>query len=107
MSEIKLRAKRKNTEDWLMFNLSDLFHSVETGLYQVCVEDVGLFAIDPATIQLADDPRKAMLDELRLEINKLREYKSFVRVEGDPVPTLPQIEKWCVIWILDEMEAKL
>ena len=30
MSEIKLRAKRKNTEDWLMFNLSDLFHSAET-----------------------------------------------------------------------------
>ena len=63
--------------------------------------------IDPATIQLAEDPRKAMLDGLRLEINKLREYKSFVRVEGDPVPTLPQIAKWCVIWILDEMEAKL
>ena len=55
MGEIKLRAKRKNTEDWLMFNLSDLFHSVETGLYQVCVEDVGLFAIDPDTIQPADN----------------------------------------------------
>ena len=58
-------------------------------------------------LQLADDPRKQMLDELREQINNLCEYKSFVRVEGDPVPTLPQIAKWCVIWILDEAEAKL
>ena len=48
-----------------------------------------------------------MLDEIREKINNLTEYKTFVRVEGDPVPTLPQIDKWCVIWILDEMEAKL
>ena len=53
------------------------------------------------------DPRKAMLDDIRERINNLCEYKSFVRVEGDPVPTLPQIAKWCVIWILDEMEAEL
>ena len=55
----------------------------------------------------SEDPRKQMLDEIRERINNLCEYKFFVRVEGDPVPTLPQIAKWCVIWILDEMEAKL
>ena len=57
MSGIKLRAKRKNTDDWLLFGITELFHG-ENGYFQVCVEDVGLFAIDPATIQLADDPRK-------------------------------------------------
>ena len=106
MSAIKLKAKRKNTDDWLLFGITELFHG-ENGYYQVCVEDVGLFAIDPATIRPVDDPRKQMLDEIREKINNLTEYKTFVRVEGDPVPTLPQIAKWCVIWILDEMEAKL
>ena len=70
------------------------------------LNDAGV-EIDPATIQPADDQRKAMLDEIREKINNLTEYKTFVRVEGDPVPTLPQIDKWCVIWILDETEAKL
>ena len=91
MSEIKLRAKRKNTEDWLMFNLSDLFHSVETGLYQVCVEDAGLFAIDPDTIQLADDPRKQRLEEVRERVYKYS-YADWHRM---------------LMEILDEMEAKL
>lgn len=95
MSEIKLRAKRKNTEDWLMFNLSDLFHSVETGLYQVCIEDVGLFAIDPATIQLAADPRKAMLEDIRTRI-----YQEFDSCEHHFVHEAME-------FILDEMEAKL
>ena len=53
------------------------------------------------------ESKKQMLDEIRDKVNNLTEYKTFVRVEGDPVPTLPQIAKWCVIWILDEMEAKL
>ena len=64
MSEIKLRAKRKNTDDWLLFGITELFHG-ENGSFQVCVEDVGFFSIYPATIQLADDPRKQMLDEIR------------------------------------------
>lgn len=55
MSEIKLKAKRKNTDDWLLFGITELFHG-ENGYFQVCVGDVGLFAIDPATIQLANDP---------------------------------------------------
>ena len=106
MNEIKLRAKRKHADEWLLFGITELFHG-ENGCFQVCVEDVGFFSIYPATIQLADDPRKQMLDEIRDKVNNLTEYKTFVRVEGDPVPTLPQIAKWCVIWILDEMEAKL
>lgn len=109
MSEIKLRAKDVNGND-VEFDVAESLDPVDqSGLVQVYLGDSsGLWTfIDPDTIQLADDPRKAMLDELRLEINKLREYKSFVRVEGDHVPTLPQIAKWCVIWILDEMEAKL
>ena len=73
MNEIKLKAKRKYTDDWLLFGITELFHG-ENGYFQVCVEDVGFFAIDPATIQLADDPRKAMLDEIR-KINDRRHPK--------------------------------
>ena len=54
MSEIKLKAKRKNTDDWLLFGITELFHG-ENGYFQVCVEDVGFFAINPDTIQPADD----------------------------------------------------
>ncbi len=93
MNEIKLRAKRKHADEWLLFGITELFHG-ENGCYQVCVEDVGFFSIDPATIQLAEDPRKVMLDEIREKINNLTEYKTFVRAQ-------------CVIWLLEEMEAKL
>lgn len=99
MSEIKLTAKRKNTDDWLLFCLSDLFHSAETGLYQVCVEDVGLFAIDPSTIQPADDPRRQMLDAIRAELRGL----ILVQAKGLPVGyPCEWVDK-----ILDEQEAKL
>lgn len=54
MSEIKLKAKRKHADEWLLFGITELFHG-ENGCYQVCVEDVGFFSIIPATIQLADD----------------------------------------------------
>ena len=95
MSEIKLKAKRKNTDDWLLFGITELFHG-ENGYFQVCVEDVGFFAIDPATIQPADDPRKQMLDEIRdtLKINlKNMDYDEWVEE--------------LFYEILDEMEAKL
>ena len=106
MSEIKLKGQTFSGE-LVKFNISQVFDvCLRNNLWYVKGYPND-YIIDTATIQLAEDPRKAMLDGLRLEINKLREYKSFVRVEGDPVPTLPQIAKWCVIWILDEMEAKL
>ena len=54
--------------------------------------------IDPRTIQLADDPRKAMLDEIR---------KKFL----NPVSALPDnmtlFTPQMVRSILDEMEVKL
>jgi len=93
MNEIKLRAKRKHADEWLLFGITELFHG-ENGCYQVCVEDVGFFSIDPATIQLADDPRKQMLDEIR---NTLE-----TRL-GDL-----EFDEWSltsVFEILDEMEA--
>lgn len=150
MSGIKLKAKRKNTDDWLLFGITELFHG-ENGYSQVCVEDVGLFAIDPATIQLADldphlvalmegleipgpdfwsnrdpgelklvgkaiakqaksapgapqpadDPRKAMLDEIRKQIDGFRFWTNY---EGsvDFLVSRSQVEI-----LLDEMEAKL
>ena len=67
MSEIKLKAKRKNTDDWLLFGIAELFHG-EDGRFSVCVEDVGFFDIIPSTIQPADDPRKQMLDEIRKRV---------------------------------------
>ena len=94
MSEIKLRAKRKNTDDWLLFGITELFHG-ENGYFQVCVENVGLFAIDPATIMLADDPRKAMLEEIRARI-----YQEFDSCELHFVHEAME-------FILDEMEAEL
>ena len=94
MSEIKLRAKRKNPDDWLLFGITELFHG-ENGYFQVCVEEVGLFAIDPATIQPADDPRKAMLAEIRQLIKRLSpQHGGFVMLDK----LLPA---------LDEMESKL
>ena len=70
MSEIKLKAKRKNTDDWLLFGITELFHS-ENGYFQVCVDDVGLFAVDPATSRLADDPRKQILEEIIAEVEAI------------------------------------
>ena len=90
MSEIKLRAKRKNTDDWLLFGITELFHG-ENGYFQVCVEDVGFFAIDPATIRPADDPRKQMLAEIRKRVYKYS-YADWHRM---------------LMEILDEMEAEL
>ena len=106
MSVLKLKGQTESGE-WVEFYGYDIESANREYTEIVTVSSDIIQDIITDTIQPADDPRKAMLDELRLEINKLREYKSFVRVEGDPVPTLPQIEKWCVIWILDEMEAKL
>ena len=77
MSEIMLKAKRKNTDDWLLFGITELFHG-ENGSFQVCVEDVGLFAIDPATIQLADDPRKQMLAEIREQIDGFKTMRGLL-----------------------------
>ena len=92
MSEIKLKAKRKNTDDWLLFGITELFHG-ENGYFQVCVEDVGLFAIDPATIQPAcDDPRKQMLAEIREMVVGIKSKN---------------IAYGLVLKIIDEMEAKL
>ena len=102
MSEIKLVAKRKYVDERLLFYLSDLFRSAETGLYQVAIEDVGMFAIDPATIQLADDPRKNILDEAKYKIEHLE--------AGPPVELYRKGYYSAVIealQILDEMEAKL
>ena len=70
MNEIKLRAKRKHADEWLLFGITELFHG-ENGCFQVCVEDVGFFSIYPATIQLADDPRKQMLDEIIAEVEAI------------------------------------
>ena len=104
MSGIKLKAKRKNTDDWLLFGITELFHG-ENGYFQVCVEDVGFFAIDPATIQLADDPRKAMLNEIRKQINNLSGTN--YTCAGDAVYIQHEVNRAKVLSILDEMEAKL
>lgn len=94
--------------DWLKFDANQIDAVAGDGIgLRVRSSGRNIFIVDPSTIQPAEDPRKQMLDEIREKINNLTEYKTFVRVEGDPVPTLPQIAKWCVIWILDEMEAKL
>lgn len=99
MSGIKLKAKCKNTDDWLLFGITELFHG-ENGYFQVCVEDVGLFAIDPATIQPADDPRKQMLDDIRKGVLGVIENKR--DDHQDAWLFFADIGK-----ILDEMEAKL
>ena len=99
MSEIKLKAKRKNTGDWLLFGITELFHG-ENGYFQVCVEDVGLFAVDPATIQPADDPRKAMLKTLRQRL--LLESRPVLNYAYEGMLYLSDVNA-----ILDEMEAKL
>lgn len=104
MSGIKLKAKRKNTDDWLLFGITELFHG-ENGYFQVCVEDVGFFAIDPATIRLAEDPRKQMLDEIRQQINGLpgTDYSC----AGDTVYIHQEVNRKRVSEIIDEHEAKL
>ena len=91
MNEIKLRAKRKHADEWLLFGITELFHG-ENGCFQVCVEDVGFFSIYPATIQLADDPRKQMLDEIREKVDGIKSKS---------------IAYGLVLKILNEMEAKL
>ena len=94
--------------DWIKFDANQIDGVAGDGIgLRVRSSDRNIFIVDPSTIQPAKDPRKAMLDEIREQINNLCEYKSFVRVGGDPVPALPQITKWRLIWILDEMEAKL
>ena len=50
---LKLKGQTKSGE-WLLFVIAELFHG-EDGRFRVCVEDVGLFAIDPSTIQPAED----------------------------------------------------
>ena len=101
MSGIKLKAKRKNTDDWLLFGITELFHG-ENGYFQVCVEDVGLFAIDPATIEPADDPRKAMLDEIR------ESSKAMLKEIRESIYKYSYAD-WhrMLMGILGEMEAKL
>ena len=109
---LRLKGQTESGE-WVEFWVYDIINNDETWTGVWCVspsrpdEWKKYDDIVTATIQPADDQRKQMLDEIREKINNLTEYKTFVRVEGDPVPTLPQIAKWCVIWILDEMEAKL
>ena len=102
MNEIKLRAKRKHADEWLLFGITELFHG-ENGCFQVCVEDVGFFSIYPATIQLADDPRKQMLDEIRKRINAIPSPKSGDDYFDDGFSNA--VSK--ISEILDEMEAKL
>ena len=103
---IKLKGQTGSGE-WVVFSVSDIEDADRDYTEVRLLNEDNIKYILTSTIQLADDPRKQMLDEIREKINNLTEYKTFVRVEGDPVPTLPQIAKWCVIWILDEMEAKL
>ena len=91
MNEIKLRAKRKHADEWLLFGITELFHG-ENGCFQVCVEDVGFFSIYPATIQLADDPRKQMLAEIREMVVGIKSKN---------------IAYGLLLKIIDEMEAKL
>ena len=101
---LKLKGQTESGE-WVEFGIDEIWGTNKAKC--ILNGDFPKTVLLTDTIKLADDPRKAMLDEIREKINNLTEYKSFVRVEGDPVPTLPQIAKWCVIWILDEMEAKL
>ena len=99
MSGIKLKAKRKNTDDWLLFGITELFHG-ENGYFQVCVEDVGFFVIIPSTIRPADDPRKAMLKALRQRL--LLESRPVLNYAYEGRLYLSDANA-----ILDEMEAKL
>ena len=88
---LRLKAQKESGE-WEEFNISQVYDVCRRRWYIDGYPND--YTIDPATLQLADDPRKAMLNEIREKINNLTEYKTFVRAQ-------------CVIWILDEMEAKL
>ena len=91
---LRLRGKNINGE-WLLFGIEDLYRS-EYGRFMVCVEDVGMFAIDPATIEPADDPRKQMLDEIRKRVSSIKDKTEAASAV-----------KFDMYKILDEMEAKL
>lgn len=90
--------------DWLLFGINDLFHT-EDGKFKVCVEDVGMFKVDPATIRLAEDPRKQMLAEIRQRINGLPGTN--YSCAGDTVYIHQEVNRKRVSEIIDEMEAKL
>ena len=95
---LRLRGRKVNG-DWLLFNITDLYRS-DGGKFRVCVEDVGMFAIDPTTIQLADDHRKAMLKTLRQRL--LLESRPVLNDAYEGMLYLSDVNA-----ILDEMEAKL
>ena len=99
---LKLKGQTESGE-WVEFCL------YPTSIYDIRQDRVLVFdnddpakllSVDPATIQLADDPRKAMLEELR---NRFRLASSPVLNRDDEgMLYLSDIND-----ILDEMEAKL
>ena len=84
---LKLKGQTGSGE-WVEFYLSD----IETILVRTTwFGDGSIRSIDPATIQPAEDPRKAMLDKIRKRVYKYS-YADWHRM---------------LMEILDEMEAKL
>ena len=83
---------------WVEFNISQVF--------DVCLRDNRWYVkgcpndcvIDTTTIQLADDPRKAMLDEIREWLNA----DIFSRNSKSAIQLALELQ-----FFLDEMEAKL
>lgn len=104
----RLKGKTPKGE-WIEFDITDIDHSVENDSDNASLVvfngSLGNFiAVKCSTIQLADDPCKAMLDEIRERV-KLTE-SAFTYDHSGKHP-LPLIDKQDVLDLLDEMEAKL
>ena len=96
---LKLKGQTESGK-WVEFNISQV--------YDICLHDnrwyikgyPNDYVIDPATIQLAADPRRAMLDEIR-------KWLGYVQRVEDKVNGWGGYSEDEVDAILDEMEAKL
>ena len=98
---LKLKGQKKIINGgWIEFTMSDIY-SVASKHSDWWIEKDGIFhAIDPSTIQLADDPRKAMLKTLRQRL--LLESRPVLNDAYEGMLYLSDVNA-----ILDEMEAKL
>lgn len=95
MLKLKLTANSIDTDSQVTFYFNSLFHNTVDWKWLAFVDGQGLVGIDPATIQLAEDPRKVMLDAIRTRI-----YQEFDSCEHRFVHQVFES-------IIDEMEAKL
>ena len=108
MLELKGRTK---TGEWVKFEASDICRADKT--YMIVWTGYAPYyeMLLTETIQLAEDPRKAMLDEIKTKLKNLRWWSHFEDFKDLALVSLADVEEILheheITVILDELEAKL